>query len=883
MKPIEFIPFRSLPLKTSKRNPDSDNAEPTGNHGQPSNILDHSHGDNSGNGDEVPIRPETPTNSILQPEAELDQPANPNQHNLRWFKDHPPQQVIGDIHGGHADDITQERAFIINALITRTKVNWAKHFFNSVSKHLGKPKQKYLCQGLYLGCILESLGVASEGKKYDARYWLYYLSSKGENRVSSTAEDEGSSDNVLIVSLKKSSKRKQVVSPSPSHEEPHTLAVVNLDEEEEVSAQGELQKKKKRRISSPSTSGNANPDDLLYYDWRAWKVGNSADQLVEWDQQLKNERIIKTCLGQPTNCYCEQILNEEWVWQKTNEDLQLEHLTTSLASEFELDDDYTAVYTPLFINSAAVQENAATPQQEQIQIAFEEELLQSLQFQVQEILTTTCEIYSQTGPEIPEKSTENLEQSPLLETTEEETHEEPSVEVQRSLEEAEEGAQIARMEASEPPVAIFEQQTEDEVRDSLSRDISNYGNEEMEEELVKTVRIDEEDAEQGEDAESLPLQLFHRIPSSNQVTNFQFHSSSASTLPDEIPESWTKKVQGLIESALESQHASFRQEIEKMETRHNQMLEKSEEMYCSNLKDISNSVDKTLEIISLLSLSALAVSSANQVVTQDYIRVLADNQKEAFKLFRHFGTFTAKHKLDVWEEDPEFLKLSKTKKNRRKGKEDGPALGTYCGGSVPFSENMNRLAKKKGGHVSLDEVIIHTKTKKHDGKTWVDPEHAELQAQFFELREEATQNGLQVTDEEIWYSLVEGHNAKNRVPGVGDYEREMRKMNPSSKPRRSSTSSRSTAEISALKEQNQRLQEQIDSLTSNLSLTIQEEIRKLYGGNLPRREAVGTIASHFTNDAQTQEKYNNLKRIKEECGVMQGIGDTAESSKRKKK
>ncbi|VFQ95684.1 unnamed protein product [Cuscuta campestris] len=82
----------------------------------------------------------------------------------------------------------------------------------------------------------------------------------------------------------------------------------------------------------------------------------------------------------------------------------------------------------------------------------------------------------------------------------------------------------------------------------------------------------------------------------------------------------------------------------------------------------------------------------------------------------------------VWEEDPEFLELSKTKKkNRRKGKEDGPALGTYCGGSVPFSENMNRLAKKKGGSVSLDEVIIHTKTKKHDGKTWVDPEHAELQ------------------------------------------------------------------------------------------------------------------------------------------------------------
>ncbi|VFR02749.1 unnamed protein product [Cuscuta campestris] len=119
----------------------------------------------------------------------------------------------------------------------------------------------------------------------------------------------------------------------------------------------------------------------------------------------------------------------------------------------------------------------------------------------------------------------------------------------------------------------------------------------------------------------------------------------------------------------------------------------------------------------------------------------------------------------------------------------------------------------------------HTTLSQEDTKTL----HAIIHnanAQFFEL---------QVTDEEIWYSLVEGHNAKNRVLGVGDYEREMRKMNLSSKPRRSSTSSRSTAEISALKEQNQRLQEQIDSLTSNLSVTIQEEIRKLYGGNLPRR------------------------------------------------
>ncbi|VFQ68786.1 unnamed protein product [Cuscuta campestris] len=71
MKPTEFIPFRSLPLKTSQRNLDLDSAELSGNLGQPSNIPDISNGDNSGNGDAVPTYPETPTTSVLQPEAEL--------------------------------------------------------------------------------------------------------------------------------------------------------------------------------------------------------------------------------------------------------------------------------------------------------------------------------------------------------------------------------------------------------------------------------------------------------------------------------------------------------------------------------------------------------------------------------------------------------------------------------------------------------------------------------------------------------------------------------------------------------------------------------------------------------------------------------------------
>ncbi|VFQ97337.1 unnamed protein product [Cuscuta campestris] len=58
MKPTEFIPFGSLPLQTSQRNPDSNSAELTGKHSQHSNIPNNSNGDNSGNGDLVPIHPE---------------------------------------------------------------------------------------------------------------------------------------------------------------------------------------------------------------------------------------------------------------------------------------------------------------------------------------------------------------------------------------------------------------------------------------------------------------------------------------------------------------------------------------------------------------------------------------------------------------------------------------------------------------------------------------------------------------------------------------------------------------------------------------------------------------------------------------------------------
>ncbi|VFQ80965.1 unnamed protein product [Cuscuta campestris] len=645
--------------------------------------------------------------------------------------------------GGHADDITQERAFIINALITKSK----------------------------------SLGAASEGKKYKARYWLYYLSSKGENRAgASTTVEESSSDNVLIMSLNKSVKRKQVVSPSPSAEAPQNLAPINLEEEEEFSAQGELQRKKKRKITSPSTSGYVNPDELkeketteetsahnrspqqleeeipqvqnsptssqpqiddaenqfwqLYSYWRAWKVGNSAEQLLSWDQQLKNEKIIKKCLGLPVNYCCEQILDVDWVWQRNYEDLHLEHMVTSPISEFEVDDEDPAVYKPVLSKTTedqvvltseaqanlvttaedfqifpetssafetALPEAAISTPQKQNQEGSNEELQQLLHSEALEILTNPCEITNPTKTEIPEKSAENLEMSKTPETNE--AQEEQAVEAQRSSAEAEKETQMAELEASESPVAIFEEQNEAEERDSLSRDISNFTLGEAEEESERTLKInDEEDVQ--DDAESLPMQLFQRTPSSNQVTNFHFHSSPIPTLPDEVPEIWTKKVQGLIESALASQHASFRQEIEQMEARHNKLTEKSEETHCSNLREISKSVDKTLEILSLLSNT---VSNTMETYASDsYLQL-----KEVNKIREQIANVT--------RSNPE----NSTQRLSSSGLDGTEAVGTIA---AHFSNenqteerrnNIRRIKELCGNMQGIREIAESSKHKKH--------------------------------------------------------------------------------------------------------------------------------------------------------------------------
>ncbi|VFQ68980.1 unnamed protein product [Cuscuta campestris] len=653
------------------------------------------------------------------------------------------------------------------------------------------------------------------------------LISKGENRAGTSATaEESSSDNIPLIHMTKTTKRKKVV--SPSIEAPQNLAPINLEEEEESSDQGELQRKKKRKINSPSTSGNINPDELKEKE---------PEQLLNWDQQLKNEKIIKKCLGIPVNHNCEQILDDYWVWQRNPEDLHLEYLANTPVLDCEADDEDTAVFKPVFskatkdqvaltseataedfqtfpetspaletetspafqetshasemVLTEVVQEKATPPSQEQNQeIVDEEEFQPLIQSQVLEILTTPCEISNSTETEIPEKSAEIPEQSALPETMEQ------AVEAQKNSEEAAKEAQMAELEVSETQVAIFEKENTAEERDSLSRDISNFVLE-TEGESERTLKVtDEEDVQ--EDAESLPMQLFQRIPSSHQVTNFHFHSSSTPALPDEIPEIWTKKVQGLIESALASQHASFRQEIEQMEVRHTQLIEKSEGKHNADLKEISKSVQKTLEIISLLSetvsntmemyasdsqlhlkeinkvkeqiasvtislqkqmsllqmdiRSALAVASANQVVTKDYLKVIIDNQKEAFKLFRLIGANSGNRKMEV-------------------------ILQQHSPSPIP-------------------QLPIAIK----EGEVSYIPSHLNLTNLILEAQQRNPENSAQL----------------------------------------------------------------------------------LSSSGLDGTEVIGTFVDHFSNDAQSEERRENLRRIKELCGNMKGISEVAGSSKRKR-
>ncbi|VFQ98019.1 unnamed protein product [Cuscuta campestris] len=189
---------------------------------------------------------------------------------------------------------------------------------------VGKPRQKFLCQGLYIGHVLESMDVASDGKKYEERYWLYYLSSKGENRASPVAEEEGSSNEVLDVALKKASKRKQVKKSN----EDMLLEFLSI---------------------SPPLEFEIDDEDITVF-----------------------KAIFSNPAGNPIDNIDEDVI-------AAAEDFQ-----TFLENSSALETTYVET----------LQENSAIPQiEEQIQTtAEEEEIIHSLTLQVQEILTTTCEI-----------------------------------------------------------------------------------------------------------------------------------------------------------------------------------------------------------------------------------------------------------------------------------------------------------------------------------------------------------------------------------------------------------------------------------------------------------------------------------------------------------
>ncbi|VFQ83895.1 unnamed protein product [Cuscuta campestris] len=235
-----------------------------------------------------------------------------------------------------------------------------------------------------------------------------------------------------------------------------------------------------------------------------------------------------------------------------------------------------------------------------------------------------------------------------------------------------------------------------------------------------------------------------------------------------------------------------------MEVRHTQLIEKSEGKHSADLKEISKSVQKTLEIISLLSetvsntmeiyasdsqlhlkeinkvkeqiesvtislqkqmsllqmdiRSALAVASANQVVTKDYLKVIIDNQKEAYKLFRLIGANSGNCKMEV-------------------------ILQQHSPSPIP-------------------QLPIAIK----EGEVSYIPSHLNLTNLILEAQQRNPENSAQL----------------------------------------------------------------------------------LSSSGLDGTEVIGTVVDHFSNDAQSEERRENLRRIKELCGNMKGISEVAGSSKRKR-
>ncbi|VFQ83199.1 unnamed protein product [Cuscuta campestris] len=419
MKPTEFIPFGSLPLKTSRRSPDSDSAEPTKNHGQPSEIPDFSHGDNSRN---EKMKVGGATIHFKKLEAKCSSPA----FYEAYLEMIGAQELVEFLHLEISFKYEEEvLEFYKNGRIStiQSKKN-PQRSIQVIESTIGgtavKFSQKKMKKKLHLPYSGIDIGKLSS-KNLD---WNTIRIS-GQIPSGPAKKADLKNDYKLVLELNQPQD-----SPQDLNEEMY----------------------QDQNLPSPSSQALVDEVDKfmkLYYVWRAWKIGNSVDhQLLEWDQQLKNEKIIKRCLGLPINC-------------------------VYLEAEVEDFHVFTKISPALHINlTEAVQENAATPY------------------------------------------------------------------------------------------------------------------------------------------------------------------SSTSIFPDEMLESWTRKVQGLIESALESQKSSFRQDLEKVKMGHNEILEKTEEKYSSNLKEISQSINKTLEIISMFS----------NLVSNSMIAYASDchlQLKEAMEINQQIATITA--------------------------------------------------------------------------------------------------------------------------------------------------------------------------------------------------------------------------------------------------
>ncbi|VFQ69821.1 unnamed protein product [Cuscuta campestris] len=169
-------------------------------------------------------------------------------------------------------------------------------------------------------------------------------------------------------------------------------------------------------------------------------------------------------------------------------------------------------------------------------------------------------------------------------------------------------------------------------------------------------------------------------------------------------------------------------------------------------KEKPTEVPKKMSLLQMDIRSALAVASANQVVTKDYLKVIIDNQKEAYKLFRLIGANSGNRKMEV-------------------------ILQQHSPSPIP-------------------QLPIAVK----EGEVSYIPSHLNMTNIILEAQQRNPENSAQ-------------HLSSSGLDGT---------------------------------------------------------------------EFIGTVVDHFSNDAQSEERRENLRRIKELCGNMKGISEVAGSSKRKR-